>query len=299
LVKELKNNFSRIVAEKKLDLVVEINPNIPEWLYGGDVEFWQILVNIIGNAIKFTNEGMVKVKFIKLDTIGAPEKIDLKITIEDTGIGMTPDLVDSIFQVFKQGDASYSKKFAGTGLGMSITKKLLELMKGTVEIKSEVDKGSLFTIFISMAKGEEETRSDIEGFHTQASFFDYKKISEPNVLIVEDNEDNQQLIRIYLSKVNFNFAFANDGMEAIELYKKNHFNIVFMDIQMPVIDGYEATETLRKFEKESKRDRIPIIALSAYIQLEDIEKSFKAGCDAYLTKPVSKKNILNVINRLC
>jgi len=300
VVKELKNNFSRIVSEKKLNLIVETSPDIPEWLYGGDVEFWQILVNIIGNAIKFTNEGgVVKVRFTKLNGITNQNNIDLKITVEDTGIGMTPELVDNIFQVFKQGDASYSKKFAGTGLGMSITKKLLELMKGTIEIESQVDKGSVFTLNISMAIGEEEAKVDIEGFHSQATFFNFNKITHPNILIVEDNEDNQHLIRIYLSKAKFNYAFANDGMEAIALFKKGNFNIVFMDIQMPVVNGYEATKTLRKFEKEDNRDRTAIIALSAYIQQEDIEKSFNAGCDAYLTKPVSKKNLFDVIQRLC
>jgi signal transduction histidine kinase len=299
LVRELQNNFDSIVNEKNLNLSIEVSHTVPEWLYGGDVEFWQILVNIIGNAIKFTNDGFVKVKFTKLDNFGSADKVDLKITVEDSGIGMSPELSKNIFQVFKQGDASYSKKFAGTGLGMSITKKLLKLMKGTIEIDSQVNTGSTFTIYLSFMTGKEETKSEIEGFHTQASFFDFQNITKPNVLIVEDNEDNQHLMKIYMSKADFDYDFANDGLEAVEKFKNGTFNIIFMDIQMPVVDGYEATQLIRKHEKENNTNRTPIIALSAYIQQEDIERSFHSGCDAYLTKPISKQNLFNVIKRLC
>jgi CheY-like chemotaxis protein len=172
-------------------------------------------------------------------------------------------------------------------------------MNGTIEISSEIDKGSKFTVYLGFNKGETEMKSEIEGFHTQATFFDYKKIEEPNILIVEDNDDNKELMKIYLSKSQYKYTFANDGMEAIELFKFGNFNLVFMDIQMPVIDGYEATREIRKFEKENNKTRIPVIALSAYIQTEDIGRSFNAGCDAYLTKPVSKKKLLSIIERLC
>lgn len=294
---EINNNFQRQLRDKNIHFRYHISELIPQWLYGGQVEFWQILVNVIGNAVKFTDVGSINVN-VDCEKVHLDGKYDLIISISDTGVGMSSEVQDKIFQMFHQGDASYSKKFSGTGLGLSITKKLLELMNGDIIVESTLAKGSTFTIYISFTKGSPEKRDEIKGFYTNDRFNKIKRIPKPSILIVEDNEDNRTLMDVYLGKTNYHYSFALNGEDALRCYKQNNFNIIFMDIQMPGMNGLEATRKIRELEAQNSSTKIPIIALSAYTQDENIQDSFSAGCDAYVTKPVSKKTILTLLKRI-
>jgi len=253
----------------------------------------QCLINLINNAVKFTNEGYVHVN-VSLHEID--KKPYIRFDVRDTGIGIPPDKQKMIFEEFQQADGSNTRKYSGTGLGLPITKKLAHLLGGELTLSSEAGKGSVFSLTIP-------ANIDVK---SQRSFNKDKRVIESNkmpeiqeqdklsgrVLVAEDSKSNQELIKLLLERFGMEVTIAEDGKEAVDKALSQHFDIIFMDIQMPNMDGYKATKLLRR-----KGLKITIIALTAYAMQEDYERCIAAGCDDYLRKPIDNKLLLTVIKK--
>jgi CheY-like chemotaxis protein/anti-sigma regulatory factor (Ser/Thr protein kinase) len=249
------------------------------------------LVNVISNAIKFTDEGSILV-------IAGAEKsggiIKTKFTIEDTGIGIDKDQVNKIFDEFRQLEYYLTKRIKGTGLGLAITKKLVNLLHGTITVESEPGKGSRFTIEIPFRHKKEEKNIKMTDDPTNQPIEDLRKIK---ILLAEDNEANQFLIKAITKSKGWEITVVDDGKQAVDAFSKDHFDMILMDVQMPVMNGYEATKLIR--EKETgKENRIPIIALTAYAMQSDKELCLKAGMDNYISKPFRRQQFLDVISEV-
>lgn len=278
--------------EKGLDLVVEKDTKMPIQIATDPFRLRQILLNIIGNAIKFTQKGSVTITQ-KYEKMLKSDEHKIIFEIEDTGIGISEEQRKVLFQSFAQADSSTTRKYGGTGLGLNLSKKLARILGGNVWLAERDEKGgSTFIIeiktpFVSF-NGENE-KNGID---------DSKKTIELNdkakVLVVEDSEDNQLLMKHILSGKGIDVDFANNGIEGVEKALQGTYDIVLMDIQMPVMDGHEATRKLRSkgFEK-------PIVALSAHVMKEEIAKSLDAGCNEHLVKPLDSKKLFEVLSHLC
>ena len=434
LVERIGDIMSVRASKKELELTCHIAPDVPTYLQGDPIRLRQVIVNLLGNAIKFTEQGEVL-----LDVTPTPQSaegdggdtMDLTFSICDTGIGIPPEKVKDVFDRFTQADSSTTRKYGGTGLGLTISKSLVELMGGTIQVKSDVGKGSVFSFTIPLArlKGpvieEEPLFADIagcraliiddnatnrlilremltgwgaivtsvdnglsgisslkeaqtsnnpydfiildyhmpfmDGFTTAKEIrkdtgltstaiimvssgypeenlteaknigidqFLYKPVKRRDlreaisaalgkvqmaetkpvvesgaadtrqplkILLVEDNEDNRLLIGTFLKSTPYRLQMAENGAVGVELFKAGTYDIVLMDMQMPVMDGYEATREIRRWEQSAGRPAVPIIALTAYALKEDEQKSLDAGCDGHLTKPIKKANLLSAL----
>jgi len=291
--------------EKGVELVCRLMPDVPVNLIGDPGRLRQIIINLIGNAIKFTDEGEVLLKVALADnqppisTGSDGRECRLLFTISDTGIGISPEKLDVIFEWFTQADSSTTRKYGGTGLGLTIAKRLVELMGGRIWVESEVGKGSTFYFTIRFAVqsetagGEEKSSSaKSEPAETSTAFADQRAL---RLLLVEDSPDNQLLIQAYLKKTACQIEIAENGEIAVEKFKSGRYDLVLMDMQMPVMDGYTATRAIRRWEAENRLAPTPVIALTAYALKEDEQKSLDAGCTAHLTKPVKKAVLIETI----
>ncbi|MDP8980025.1 MAG: response regulator [Acidobacteriota bacterium] len=280
---------------KGLALTFKTSPAVPLRLNGDPDRLGRVLINLIANAIKFTDKGSVSVT-VERDAAGSSEG-SLRFNITDTGIGIPPEKQDMIFGSFSQADSSTTRKYGGTGLGLAICKGLAELMGGSIDVTSEVGKGSTFsfTVRFSLAKAPigEKTRLLPESVQPPAA----ADASRPatRILIAEDSEDNLFLVKAYLKGPRFECEVARNGQQAVEKVLSGDFDLVLMDLQMPVMDGYEATGWIREWEKQNNRPPIPILALTAHALAEYGPRTLAAGCTAHLTKPISKATLLNAI----
>ncbi|MBF0266124.1 MAG: transporter substrate-binding domain-containing protein [Gammaproteobacteria bacterium] len=249
---------------------------------GDKVRLNQVILNLLGNAIKFTNEGKVSVN-VKINR-QTEDETEFTLSISDTGIGIAKDKLSDIFTDFSQADNSITRKFGGTGLGLSISQKLIDLMSGTLEVQSELGKGSTFNIQLTLPNSNQAAiiqRREGEKVH---------QFSNLHILLVEDDKVNQLVAMKMLKKLNCHVSLASNGKEALEVMSSETFDIVLMDIQMPVMDGIEATSLIR--EKDTSTT---IIAMTANVLQEDKDKCFQAGMNDYLSKPVQLKKLSEVI----
>ncbi len=289
-------------SKKRLKFSCQINDDIPNMLIGDKSRLSQIITNLVGNAIKFTDKG--EIKFLVENDPDSKEPGMLRFSVSDTGIGITIDKQDAIFDVFTQLDSTTTRKYGGTGLGLSICKRLIELMEGRIWVRSELGKGSTFyfTVRFEVSTGS-ETKAGITGKRelgfdkpdTVAELIDSEKLPPLRILLVEDSEDNILLIQAFLKKTPFRIIVARNGKEAIEQFTAGVFDIVLMDMQMPIMDGYDATKNIRTWEKLNKRKHTTILALTANVLKKDVKKSMEAGCDGQLTKPVKKSKLIRTI----
>lgn len=243
----------------------------------------QVLINLVGNAIKFTESGYVE---IKLDLANQPDSnlSDIRIDIIDSGIGVAPDQLDAIFEAFQQSTKQSHKAFGGTGLGLTISKKFIQMMKGTIELQSEVGKGSRFSIHIpNVIISSSNPEVEIYDKNLKYEYFN------PRILLVDDNEHNRKLIIEYLLNSNVNITEAENGKEAIEYYKQSIPDIVLMDLKMPIIDGFEAINQIKKLGNYNPD--VPIIGLTALAFSSEKEKILSHGFSSYLSKPILKDNL--------
>jgi CheY-like chemotaxis protein/anti-sigma regulatory factor (Ser/Thr protein kinase) len=241
------------------------------------------LLNLVSNAIKFTEKGKVDISCYV--TSDSPTAQTIKMVVQDTGIGMTPSFIETLFNKFTQEDDSVTRRFGGTGLGMSICKQLLDLMGGTVHVTSEKGKGTTMSISINFAKGKQEDLPQKSNTLINEQVFTGKKI-----MVVDDNEMNRVVAQIILESYGAHITVAIDGVDALEKANE-HFDIILMDIQMPQMDGLEATRLIRKKIGNS----IPIIALTAMTLKGDEEKMRRAGMQGYLYKPFEEVQLLSII----
>ena len=274
--------FLRLRCEEKgIELILE-NQGVPEEMIVSDpLRLRQILQNIIGNAIKFTDQGFVKVTYRVSHNL-------LEFQVVDTGLGISEDQKKILFHPFSQGDSSVQKKHGGTGLGLVLSQKLARLLGGDVTLlKSEPQKGSTFLVQISY------DTTQVPGVELKASKTSAAgSISGKKILIVEDTPDSQLLLKLYLAKSGAVVMAANNGLEGVEKALSESFDLILMDMQMPVMDGYTACQTLKK-----KGIATPIIALTAYSMAGDREKTLQAGCVDYLSKPVDRTRLLTMVSQ--
>ena len=275
--------------KKGIDIFLDIDRQLPSHIWGDPGRFRQIITNLLGNAVKFTENGYVGVT---LNASGKNIQM-LEISVTDTGIGIPRDKLDKIFDKFSQADASVTRKFGGTGLGLAITRQLVQMMGGGIHVTSTVGHGSSFVCHIPYAVADD---ADIKNFHDQLFYIaptDRKKIKIENAkaLLVEDYPVNQIFAEKLLKKFGLtSIALATNGKEAIEKCKETAYDVIFMDCQMPEVDGYQATQKIREEEKNLGR-HVPIIAMTANAMVGDKEKCLKAGMDDYLTKPLRADHV--------
>jgi PAS domain S-box-containing protein len=277
---------------KKLKLSQKISPEVPETLWGDPGRIRQILLNLIGNAIKFTERGGVLVR------VGLNSRTDKTITlhcsITDTGIGIPTEKHETIFHAFEQAERSTTRKYGGTGLGLAISSRLVRMMKGKIWVESEVGRGSVFHFTTEL--GIPEIQPEEPALHsTTLELLSRASERRPlQVLLAEDNPVNQKLAVRLLEKMGHVSKVAPNGKEAIAELARDKYDLILMDVQMPEMDGFEATRTIRESEKNTGR-HIPIIAMTAYAMKEDREKCLMNGMDGYLSKPIKTKELARII----
>jgi len=270
--------------EKQLNFSIEVMPEIPRYLKGDPLRLGQALLNLANNAIKFTESGSVSVKVTLVEERDG-DQIMLLFSIKDTGIGMTPEQQNQLFRAFTQADASTTRKFGGTGLGLVISKYLANLMGGSIQVTSEYGKGSTFYFSACFDRGSDQI--SIERAQTNARSLaaagNFSRLRGARVLVAEDSPVNQEIISALLEKIHAEIAIAENGLEAVKMARRQLFDIVLMDIQMPVMDGLRAARELRQIPAYA---RIPIIALTANVFQADIEQCLAAGMNGHLGKPI-------------
>jgi PAS domain S-box-containing protein len=290
LLNEINLIFTTIIAEKGVDFIIDIAPDIPESLMMDETRLRQILFNLVGNALKFIKKGYIKILANKINLSDDPNKIGLSITVEDTGIGIPPDSIDMIFDAFNQVGGQSTREYGGTGLGLTISKRLAKMMNGDITVKSAVGVGSVFEILIRDIKVSNAKAVNVVDYYNE----DYNNtiFEESLILIIDDIESNRDLVIEYLSGTNITVIQAENGQQGIEAALKYRPDVILMDIKMPQMDGYEAA---RLIKKEPSLRGIPIIALTASIMKEEIKQYQQFGFDALIQKPVNRAYLFKKI----
>jgi PAS domain S-box-containing protein len=288
---EMKQIFNFKVAEKNLDLMMEIDEALPKALLLDETRLRQVLLNLIGNAVKFTKSGYIKVAAYKIDT-QHNSQIDLHLLVEDSGIGIPANQQSLIFESFKQQDGQNTRQYGGTGLGLAITKRLVEMMNGQITVESTPGKGSRFEIIwheVTVAVTRQSVKKADNTFDINQFRF------EPaQVLVVDDVESNCFLLEEYLSPVNLQVISASTGQQALLFAEEYHPDLILMDLKMPGMDGYEATQRLKNNPNTAD---IPVIALTASVILFEKARTEAYGFDGYLAKPLAIQALFQELTR--
>ncbi|MBN1650112.1 MAG: response regulator [Bacteroidales bacterium] len=284
LVQQINTKFLDQAKAKMIDIQIFIAQGLPE-LFIGDVEKLKLLLSIlVGNAIKFTNKGFVHL-FVQSEQLKGKNRV-LKFTVKDTGSGIKKELQSELFSTFTQGDSSSTKGYQGTGIGLAMAQKTISYLGGAIGFESAEYKGSTFWFSVEL----EVASKIIEKPEIQLP-------SQVPVLLVEDNKINQKIAFFALKKLGFPVQIAENGLEAVERFQQEKFKIVLMDLQMPVMNGFDATIKIRAYEKQQEAQSSLIIALSANTIKEDIEKCFVVGMNEYISKPFSPAKLIEVIQK--
>jgi PAS domain S-box-containing protein len=298
LVKSLLQTFQFKIAEKQLEIINKIDPAIENLVIGDPTRLNQILTNLLGNALKFTEKGVIKLT-AKLKERETGHYL-IEFRVHDTGIGIAQDKLETIFEYFKQANVQINRKFGGTGLGLTIVKQLIEMQGGSIHAESELGKGAdfIFTLRFGdsgLPLANQEILPDVDASDSQ------KLAKGLHFLVVEDNLMNQTLICKTIQSWEGTFVLANNGVEALKKTAFEQFDVILMDIHMPMLDGFEATLAIRNDEKNPNK-HVPIIALTAAAMSDDKRKAFDVGMNAFLTKPIAPKllqeHILRSIKQL-
>ena len=291
IVQELTQIFQVKITEKGLEWIVDVAPDLYEGLLLDEVRLRQVLFNLIGNAIKFTERGYVKLSANTTSPLDKGNCLDLMITVEDSGIGIPESQKELIFDAFRQQDGQETRRYGGTGLGLAITKRLVEMMGGTIALTSEVGTGSRFEIVFQRVPVA--ATSAISPKEEQIE--DQQIAFEPaTVLLVDDVQQNRLLIKEYFRETNLGVIEAENGQQAVRYARQYKPDMILMDLRMPVMDGYEALKQLRKIEE---LQGIPVIALTASAMKQDRDKINEYGFDGYLQKPVNRAAVFRELAR--
>lgn len=271
--------------EKNLELEFLCDDNVPKSLLGDPTRLIQIIINLTGNAIKFTQQGKVQVnvKILKNEK----SNTSLEFSVKDTGIGIPENKLDHIFERFRQAESHTTRKYGGTGLGLSIAKQLVELQGGKLSVKSELKVGSTFSFYISYKKSEDAPQEP----EITEKKYNMEDLIKLNILLVEDNQLNVKLILSLFSEYRLKVQVAENGSVCIEKLKENNFDIILMDMEMPVMNGYEAATIIRNVIKNN----IPIIAMTAHAMAGEKERCLSLGMNDYISKPINAKMLFEKI----
>ncbi len=294
LLNELTHLFSQQAENKGIELFITTTPELTDFIFLGDeTRLKQVLINLLGNAIKFTHRGSVLLNVIIEEEVN--DEFKVTFSVSDTGIGIANKQLDSLFDAFSQADASITRRFGGTGLGLTISSKLLHLMNSSLKVESELDKGSMFYFELNVTRTfitpaisenllEESSEKSVDFSHVTA-------------LVVEDNDINQVVIESMLAEFNIkSISLADDGEQAIAQCEIGAFDIIFMDMQMPVLGGPEATLKIRKLPAYK---HTPIVALTANVLAADKQRCFEAGMNDFIGKPIKFENLKRVLVKWC
>ncbi len=281
--------FQSKAQEKGLSLAFDIDPDIPREVGGDSVRVTQILTNLVGNAIKFTHQGGISV--LTRREPAANGEVKVRFEVSDTGIGIGAEIVSALFRPFSQGDGSTTRKYGGTGLGLTISKQLTEMMGGTIGVESAPGKGSTFwftALFKELAASEQLTAAEPVVARSEAP------LPRMSILVIEDNEANRLVASVMLERLGQTVEFAVNGAEGVEIFQRKKFDLILMDCQMPVMDGYEATRRIRECEA-SRPGRTPIIAMTASALQEERDLCLKSGMDGFVPKPILLEDLRRML----
>ena len=300
---DLRNFLQNIVCmmtarcdEKDIRLTADVSPIVPEYLRGDPARLRQVLINLVGNAIKFTKSGEIKLEVEPAP--GSTHTDELLFCISDTGIGIPHDKLDKVFETFSQAHPSIARHYGGTGLGLAICKNLVAAMNGRIWVKSQLGVGSKFYFTVVIEPGLKSATLTT----TQADDQEYDPRQMPvelRVLLVDDSEQNQMIIKHHLQPFCQRIDCTDSGKGACDLFKANAYDLVLMDIQMPEMDGRVATQIMRQWESDNNRYQTPIIGLTAYAMKDEIQTILDSGCTETLIKPLRKSKLINIINKFC
>ena len=290
VAKEACSVVRPLAQSKKLALAYRAQGDVPVSMKGDPTRVRQVLLNLLGNAVKFTEHGRIDL-VIGCDGLGTARPL-LHVAVRDTGIGVAPHMQERIFEAFVQEDASTTRRYGGSGLGLSIARRLVELMGGRIWLESVKDMGSTFHVTLPLVEPrwaepqivEEAPVAEVAATPPPAS-------GSPPVLLVEDNLANQKLMRWVLERQGFQVTLAADGAQGLQAFSQSHFDAVLMDVQMPVMSGLEATRLIRELERDRGGVRTPVIAVTANAILGDREACLAAGADDYLSKPFTAQQL--------
>jgi PAS domain S-box-containing protein len=294
IVEDVKLILAFQAEKKKLDFRVDVDSEIPLRIGGDPGRLRQVLLNLAGNAVKFTNDGFVVIRVMYSGKVD--NTIALRFEIEDTGIGIDEKTIPNLFQPFTQADQSVSRKYGGSGLGLSISKRFIEMMGGDIQVSSVPGQGSLFVFTLHFASVSEEPARGMERV-SQSQASDDSRMLSGSILVVEDNEVNTIVIRKMLLKDGLEVTTAGDGQECIEILKNQSFGLILMDLHMPKMDGYQTSQIIRLGGAGVKNKQIPIIAVTATVQEEDLLRCISVGINDYLIKPIQIDQLKCIIRK--
>ncbi|QFR49179.1 response regulator [Sulfurimonas lithotrophica] len=283
--------FTELISNKNITFKSNIDEKIPSCLLVDQLRLKQVVFNLLSNAVKFTSQNGT----IRLDANIVNDT--LHCSVIDSGVGIAKENQIKIFEAFGQEDTSTTRKFGGTGLGLSISYKLISMMGGKLNVKSQLDKGSEFYFDIPLHYCDEDTELDNNSIIDEEYSFNDVISSNAHILVVEDNKTNQLLLGMILEELGFTYDVANDGLESLELFKNNDYDIVLMDENMPNMNGIEATKKIRKIENKNSLKKTPIIAVTANALAEDRNRFLESGMDEYISKPYTEDDILKILRK--
>ena len=288
--------FKPKIDEKEITLEFSTDPMIPRQVIGDPTRLSQVIINLVSNALKFTDkDGKINVTAEYIDQEN--DEVTFKVSVSDSGIGLTQEQQEKIFEAYSQATASTARQSGGTGLGLTISNKIMNAMGTELEVESEEGEGATFFFVITM---KVDTQPSIPVEEKEVEVVEKsQKLDDIHVLVAEDNPINQKLIKIVLENFGLNVTLTSNGQEAYEARINNRYDLIFMDIQMPVMGGVESTHSILEYEKENGEAHIPIIALTANALPGDKEKYMSEGMDDYATKPLDVKIIEKLIRQYC
>ncbi|HHM02387.1 MAG TPA: response regulator [Caldithrix abyssi] len=301
LLEKVLENFEDEARDKGIQLMYYSEPEVPEYITGDPKRLSQILMNLLSNALKFTRDGEI---FIRTSIqSGENDNNEILFAVSDTGMGIPEDRLDSLFQPFKQIRNSIEKRFEGTGLGLALSARLVELMSGSIWVESEINKGSTFYFSIPLrTDGQMASAPPLPAVDEDVSLPEEPLVHTPEttapegmqILLAEDNTINQRLMERLMERIGYKLDIARDGREAVEMARKKRYNIIFMDLQMPELDGLQAT---RRILSEAPENKPFIIAMTANVSQEDRDLCLQAGMVDYIAKPISLEKVKEMISR--
>ena len=280
-IENVQSLFAPIIDSNNVEFIIELNPRLPLSVKVDDLRLNQIIINLLSNAHKFTKHGFIRLAFDYFDN-------KLKVSVADSGIGIAKAQQALLFSEFTQADASVARKYGGTGLGLAICQGLVKKMHGEMQLNSEPNKGSTFTFTVSAPKTDFVKQDDVVASNSLTDF------SNKRILLVEDNFINRQVVAKMLEPSEATLTMAEDGLEALDLLKKESFDLILMDCQMPNMDGYECTIAIREYEKNTPL-HVPIVAITANAYEDDKQRCLDIGMDDFVSKPVNSHELYTVI----